>query len=214
MIAIHTMMQLLAKKRPIFHSEADFQHSLAWGIHESDPSIEIRLEYPHDIENSRWHLDLWLMRGDERCAVELKYYTTTLQTLLDGESYQLRDHSADDHLRHGFCKDVERLETVNQSTNNCTSYAILLTNSPRLWLPPKSERMTNDSAFLLHDGRNFGGALEWGPNASAGTRKGHEAVIQLNGSYDLMWRDYSSLEGTKNGEFRYLVTQISQELYK
>ncbi|GIQ70102.1 hypothetical protein DUZ99_18335 [Xylanibacillus composti] len=35
----------LAKERPVFSSEADFQHALAWHIHTYDPHAKIRLEY-------------------------------------------------------------------------------------------------------------------------------------------------------------------------
>jgi hypothetical protein len=209
MIDIQTIMQNLAVQRPVFHSEADYQHALAWAIHESDPSIEIRLEYPFDTENSRWHLDLWLMRGDERCAIELKYYTKTLDALLNDEKYRLRDHAADDLLRYSFCNDIERLETVCNLTKNSNGFAILLTNSPRLWLPPKGERETNDTQFLVYEGRVLDGTLEWGPNTGTGTRKGHEEPIRLDGCYNLTWADYSEMEGVKNGAFRYVAIQIS-----
>lgn len=208
MFDINSLMHNLTSQRPLFHSEADFQHALTWEIHHADPTIQFRLEYPYDTDNSRWHLDLWLVRGDEWCAIELKYYTKKLDALLIDESYRLRDHNADDLVRYSFCKDIERLETNDRSTNSI-SYAILLTNSPRLWMPPKRSRDTNDEAFLLHEGRVLQRTLEWSPNASAGTRKGREEPIQLNGCYDLTWYDYSALENVKNGEFRYLVAEIS-----
>ena len=37
MINIHEVMTELAKMRPIFHSEADFQFALAWQIREMMP---------------------------------------------------------------------------------------------------------------------------------------------------------------------------------
>jgi len=44
----------------------------------------------------------------------LKYYTKTLELLLHGKSFGLRDHAADDLLRYSFCKDAERIEIVSQ----------------------------------------------------------------------------------------------------
>jgi hypothetical protein len=41
---VHVALAALALERPVFHSEADFQHSLAWQLHVADPSVQIRLE--------------------------------------------------------------------------------------------------------------------------------------------------------------------------
>ena len=38
-------MAALARVRPLFHSEADFQHALAWLIHQRHSDARIRLEY-------------------------------------------------------------------------------------------------------------------------------------------------------------------------
>ena len=45
MLDIHGLMSKLRKRRPIFHSEADFQHALAWEIHLANPSHQVRLEF-------------------------------------------------------------------------------------------------------------------------------------------------------------------------
>jgi hypothetical protein len=44
----------LALKRPIFHSEADFQHAVAWEIHSRRPELSVRLEFrpPHMSEST------------------------------------------------------------------------------------------------------------------------------------------------------------------
>ena len=41
---IRATLAKLAKKRPVFHSEADFQHALAWELQLDDPTAGIRLE--------------------------------------------------------------------------------------------------------------------------------------------------------------------------
>ena len=45
MLDIPELMRELARERPLFHSEADFQHALAWRIHETISDCGIRLEY-------------------------------------------------------------------------------------------------------------------------------------------------------------------------
>ena len=36
----------LAERRPVFHSEADFQHELAWLVRERYSDVGVRLERP------------------------------------------------------------------------------------------------------------------------------------------------------------------------
>jgi len=40
-----SVMYELSVVRPVFHSEADFQHALAWQIHKQNSALKIRLEY-------------------------------------------------------------------------------------------------------------------------------------------------------------------------
>lgn len=54
---IHEIMHLLSMWRPIFHSEADFQFSLAWLIKKKYPDCEIRLEFVPEF-NPSLHLDI------------------------------------------------------------------------------------------------------------------------------------------------------------
>ena len=45
-IVIDELMASLARRRPVFCSEADFQHELAYEIRMSDPGLSVRLEWP------------------------------------------------------------------------------------------------------------------------------------------------------------------------
>lgn len=47
---IEKCMKSLSEKRPIFHSEADFQFALAWEIQKEYPKANVRLEYPIRLE--------------------------------------------------------------------------------------------------------------------------------------------------------------------
>lgn len=68
------LISRLGRKRPVFHSEADFQYALAWEAHHMDPDMQIRLE-THPEPNVR--LDVLFARPDLSAytAVELKYLT-------------------------------------------------------------------------------------------------------------------------------------------
>ena len=107
---IDGLMKGLSKQRPIFHSEADFQHALAWRIHETIPGCQLRLEYPFPHEGRRMYLDTWL--PNEGVAIELKHFTARLELDCGGEQFSLRDQAASDLARSGFLEDVQRLEYV------------------------------------------------------------------------------------------------------
>ena len=95
----------------MFHSEADFQHALAWHIHQAMPESEVRLEVdPLPLGRDKMFLDVWLPK--EGVAIELKYATRGLQVEQDGELFVLRDHRAQDTRRYDFLRDIERLESV------------------------------------------------------------------------------------------------------
>src|SRR6266567_4623533 len=72
------LVSLLAAERPIFHSEADFQHALAWLLHQRFPHAALRLEY-RPFPDERFYLDIWVDIGTERLAIELKYPTRGIQ---------------------------------------------------------------------------------------------------------------------------------------
>ena len=54
MLALHKAMDDLARRRPVFHAEADFQHALAWHLRRSGAVDDVRLEKP---------LNPWRARG-------------------------------------------------------------------------------------------------------------------------------------------------------
>ena len=57
LIDLNANMRTLASKRPVFHSEADFQHALAMQIVGAEPGVQIRLEY-RPFSHERIYLDL------------------------------------------------------------------------------------------------------------------------------------------------------------
>ena len=209
MLDITNLMNDLACDRPVFHSEADFQHALAWCIHDAIPDGEVRLEFkPFPVSAEQIYLDIWL--PGIGVAVELKYKTRELHLRRDGEYFALRDHSAVDISRYDFLKDIQRLEQLRQLRNARVGFAILLTNNHSFWTPPPPSRPTTiDAAFRLHEGRTITGEMAWCERAGAGTTKNREAPIRLSGSYDLHWQDYADMGDGRNRRFRYLAVQTA-----
>ena len=208
MIDINGLIVSLSQRRPLFHSEADFQHMLAWRIHEVIPDCEVRLEFPFQIQSGRRrrYLDIWL--PSEGIAVELKYYTRRLELDVNGELFAIRDQFAQDLGRYDFIKDIQRLEQMATDWDTFKAgFAILLTNDRLYWRPPLRDG-TVDEAFRLHEGVEKSGQMAWADHAGAGTTRGRESTIQLTGTYGLHWQDYSNVRGEKYGEFRYLAVSV------
>lgn len=197
----------LAKQRPIFHSEADFQHALAWQIQSQLPDASIRLELPILDQQRTLHLDVWVSHGDTNLAVELKYKTRAIETRIQGESYCLKDQSAQDLGRYDFIKDIVRLERITSARPNTTGYAILLTNDSAYW---SSDTGINSiyAAFRLGDGLGLEGTRAWGENASIGTTRGRETALALKGKYTIRWQDYSQVPAKRYAKFRFLCIPI------
>ena len=209
MLAIPELMSGLARHRPVFHSEADFQHALAWRIHEMWPNERVRLEYK-PFKPEKMYLDICL--PEMGVALELKYPTQELTVVHEGETFALRWHSAQDVRRYDFLKDIqrlERLEKLSEQRAPQAGFAILLTNDPSYWKPwkPPQRRHPNDEAFRLHEGEKKEGKMAWSKQAGAGTTIGRRAPIRLKGSYGLEWKPYATVREGKYREFRYLAVQ-------
>ena len=198
MLDIHGNLASLAKQRPVFYSEADFQHAFAWQS-QSLPDSNIRLELPVKGE-SRRYLDISVSYGKERVLLELKYKTRSLMVNFSDEKFALRDQGAQDIGRYDYLKDIERLETMLEGQDAARGYAILLSNDHGYWTTTRSH--TVDAAFRLHE-NSLSGVRHWDANASAGTRRGREAPIRLRGKYQPLF----AMEGV-GGQFRYLLHEV------
>ena len=200
---IHLVMAELAKRRPIFHSEADFQFALAWQIHKMTPDCKVRLEKPFTIggDKKSRHLDIWL--PNTSTAIELKYGHRYFGVKHDGETFTLRD-GATDLSRYEFVKDIQRIEkVVEKCGRSVPGYAVLLANDYLYWTPGKAGNIDED--FYLHEGRNLTGTMYWSKNSKDKDKKN---PLALTRSYELRWKDYSALRG-QYGRFRYLAVEVS-----
>ena len=213
MFNVQETLDSLLAMRPIFHSEADFQHALAWEIHKKFPQASVRLELPVKVNQQSLHIDIWVVTDVEILAIELKYKTKMLTHLINNEQFKLKDQRAQDIGRYDFIKDIQRLEYLALDRRNVTGYAILLTNDPSYWQNSSSSK-TVDAELGLQDGRILGGHLNWGDKASDGTRKNREQTLFLKGKYTLDWKDFSIVEEKANGVFRQLTVQVEKSVLR
>ena len=73
--------------------------------------MRIRQEVGNLIDGpDRRYVDIWL--PDSKTAIELKYLTRTAMIVHGDEEFRLRDQSAQDVGRYGFCLDIARLEGI------------------------------------------------------------------------------------------------------
>lgn len=193
----------LASERPLFHSEADFQHALAWQVRVASPDARIRLE-TRPVPGMR--LDALVLIGDRRIGIELKYFARRLRTTVGSESFELPDQGAQDVRRYDFVKDLTRLERLIDKRAVDEGFAIALTNDAGYWNQQRNPGVA-DEAFRISEGRTLTGRLAWAGHASAGTMRGRESPLVLAGSYTMRWREFS-LVNAPNGKFRYLLIRI------
>jgi hypothetical protein len=207
LVAVGKALDALASRRPIFHSEADFQHALAWELQLAHPSAHVRLEVPFRSTDGAEYLDLFIQERGQRIAIELKYKTRALDCQYHGESFHLQNHSAHDIGRYDFLKDIRRLERFVGKGSATVGYAILLSNDASYWTEPR--RMdTVDAMFRLHNGHVIKGQVAWGKRASAGTMRSREQPIRLSGRYEVRWREYSAPSEKPGGTFCYLALRV------
>ena len=201
------IMEQLAQHRPVFHSEADFQHAFAWELHRAVPELEVRLEVPFRSTAGNIHLDLLARFASVQIAIELKYKTRALKAALKGEDFLLLNQAAQDIGRYDFFKDLSRLEAFVSGSPQRIGYALFLTNDSAYWKAPAA--LTHGyAAFAMNEGREVSASLAWGDSASAGTRRGRENNISIVGSYGLQWKQYSSLDVRSYGIFRYVCVHV------
>lgn len=201
----------LGAERPVFCSEADFQHALAWRLCEGIQPERIHLEYPLDPKANK-RLDIWMQVGGQQVAFELKFKTrkfTYRDPEIRGMNVQLRNQGAQVQGRYDFLADIERLEDFVAVHGNAIGYAVLLTNDLQYWGAPR-RKDTCDAEFRIHDGRRIedGSGLDWRPGTNEGTKSGRTARIKLRHSYLIKWETYAWVPDRDGVEFKYLLVEV------
>lgn len=202
---LDSIMLALSRERPVFHSEADFQHALAWCLQQHHPSAQIRLEYRLPIEGERSYADIWMREGGEVTCLELKYWKRKLEITVGGDAFVLSNQAAQDISRYDFVKDLVRVERVIAAGHAGAGAVIAITNDRGYW--SESRAGTVDAAFRLHEGRALLGELDWAAHAGVGATATRQGILRLAREYRCHWQPYSDV-GVSHGEFRYLLVGL------
>jgi hypothetical protein len=199
--------------RKIFHSEADFQ--LEFGMFLMKKGYEIRLEkgfkrigiYP------KVELD---MEVNGKIAIELKYKTAELNVVVGDESFELKQHGAANLGRFDAIDDARRVKSLVDSTATKISqgYTVFMTNDIDYWGNNAQRTMSKD--FALIENRNFrkGESLDWKSkslniNSVSTNRISPFAPIITNFSDLINWYDFSKVNNSKAGCFRFFVLDVN-----
>ena len=201
---LNAVMADLAVDRPVFHSEPDFQHALAWQLHLRHPAAVVRLE--QRIQPSLY-VDLVVSDEGTRAALELKYVTRALTASSAGEAFNLRHDGAHDQRRYDVVGDLARVEHLVTAHHAAVGFVVVLTNDPAYWTPPAAP--SGDAAFSIHEGGLLTGTRAWAANAAPAAVHDRELAHHLAGEYVAAWRDYSDVaQGEARGQFRYLAIEV------
>ena len=204
---VTAVMADLAATRPVFHTEADFQHAFAWTLQTRHPQARIRLERRLAATTNE-RLDVLAVVDDVTVAVELKYPVAAVDAVVDGGRFILRAQGAEDTSQFGFVSDIIRVERLVTAGVCDVGVTVLLSNNPKLWrTPPVRAKPTIDAMFRLTEGRGLAGRLAWaGGNWWRGT---FPEAIELAGRYPLDWAPYATLPDVARGEFRWLAATVT-----
>lgn len=209
---IYNYINNLSKKRPVFHSEADFQ--LAFGNLLSK-DFEVRLERPflnipfnHNskILIPKMELDIFLPK--EMIGIELKYKTIKGDFLNNDEHYNLKNHGAQNLGRFDFFEDLRRLTSLKKCGKIKSGFVVFLTNDHLYWkkITRKNFSIQFDMSERIIDSRT---QLNWEGTPSVGSvtskRMGNYIPILLENEISLKWREYSNVD---NYKFNVLVGEV------
>ena len=221
MLEIEDILKSLAKEKPVFYSEKDFQCLLGWQIKETYPDVDVRSEVPIEKNDGKIeHIDLRVRDGKSKIGIELKYITRSFKTTINGDEFNLKNHAANDLRCYDVLKDIQRLESYIENEKIDKGYSIVLTNVESLWSKNESVRETYYDNFRIGNGNIVTGELKWKENingetnkAADGTKKGRKKPINLQGTYNLNWMEYfnnlsEEKESKKGGLFKYLLVEI------
>jgi hypothetical protein len=211
-LAPHIMgwMQSLALRRPVFHSEFDFQLALST-VMERAGVERIRLETMVRLDgNPRFEIDIVAYLNGVPIALELKYpkasFTGTVPADGYDEYYDLPTSGAFDIDARGVWKDASRIEALIGSEHVKAGAAVVLSNYP-FWSDRSHRQGTQAHGFRLWEAREAarGTTLEF-PDSAKWTTSDHGSV-HLNSSYRCQWHPFSTPAGVGKNDFRYLILE-------
>jgi len=197
---IFTILKSLSKHRLLFHSEADFQHALAWEIRALRPELNVRLEVP--LVDPVGTIDLLVLDRQQRIGIELKFGRGPLACSPNGEAFRLAE-SPPPVIRYEFLQDLERLEAWTASGFLSQAFVLCLSNHPACW--ETQYRPTTQDQVRFHDGKVLQGMIGLDPRPRSGSTF---PPIKLRAAYMCQWRDYSQVDTSRYGQFRFLLLAV------
>ena len=216
----------LAKRRPLFWSEADFQFEFAWELHKKlGEEANIYLERRHEINSAssdsanekatqstinksldKLYVDIWIEYEKVTYPIELKY--TTKRCKVDDAKNQVKtkEQSARDAGCYRFLWDIKRLEEIKTSLSPkvVKGYAIMLTSDAGYYEERKPKQPTLFDDFRLTHNRKIkkDTELKWNLSRIAENKRADHwsrnwPKFTLKGKYILQWQDYKSEESKR-----------------
>jgi len=209
---MQSVMNELGKKRPVFHSEADFQFALAWMIQKKHPDVRIRLEYPYLCKEpfygknkkakTKLNIDILIWQGDNVIPIELKYLTSKISKYEDKKNNEIFNVNSKGKKwgRLDTLEDIARIEHFKNENANCeVGYSIMLTNDASYEQnPPENDKIAKNLKLT----GTIGGKYDYYGNAD------QRATVLINGNYQADWARYSPIHGEKVISFRYMMVKI------
>jgi hypothetical protein len=211
----------LSQSRPIFHSEADFQHELACLLNRHEHSV--RLEKPFTISGNhipngylRTELDIEI---DGTCALELKYKTHALKCLVQNEAFELKNQGAQNLGRFDLLDDARKVHWLKTAPSNkiAKGFTIFLTNDDKYWRDNAQGTMSEE--FSLEHERTLrpGSVLNWVGNPTANSvgsnRLPPYAPIHIQFGENVNWEFYSDCSRyanqlERNKIFKFFILEV------
>lgn len=218
MIELDNILNELAKHRPIFHSEADFQFALAWEIKkEYGENVEIRMERPYVLKDKKIEVDITLcFEKEKNIGIELKHitkeysYPSHENQKTSEEVFNLKEHAATNLSRYDFYADISRLEDLNKPKYIDYGYVIFLTNnsSYKKDTSGMAKQFTMSCKHTIEPKTYNWDYTTWQNDntdtkkeKSVGKRRTHS--IDIKGKYSCEWKRYGENHG-----FEYLCLKV------
>lgn len=210
---LNKVIKSLSLRRPVFHSEADFQHELA--IELANNNYQVRLEVPREITINgtlvRAEIDLLIHKENFMTAIELKYVKTKSTIEHCGEVFQLKETWLSNLSRFDCFADCQRIEAFVDASYANVGYSIFLTNKADAWEKDISNKNNLAKFFTIHHDRNIDAnvPIDWYPNqptkkSVSARRLSPYSPIILKRQRTIEWNEYSIFESVHQ-KFKYLI---------
>lgn len=194
------IMNFLSVKRPIFHSEGDFQYSFAREIEIKYKDIKIRCDWRRIIGSKEIWIDLTLFdnNGNET-FIEIKYISKQYKGVVNGELFECKSQGGHTEGRYNFLKDIKRIEELNAK-----GFAVFLTNDDKYWDYLKYAGVI-DKEFLLKEGYTFKKDVSYNWKSECKTYKKKDP-IKFKNDYKINWLSFGELNSCS---YRYTLIEIN-----